>query len=244
MDLAGKVAIVTGGGRGIGRATALALASAGSDVCVSARSVGEIDAVAAEIRALGRQGFAVSCDVSDAGQVISLAARTIELLGRADILVNNAGGGEEPGKVGEDDVNRWRHTIDVNLTGLYLVTRAFLPHLVSKGGGKIINIGSGMGHGPLPGHSSYAAAKAGVWMFTRVLSEEVWQKGVDVNEVVPGPVATRLTAGRMRLGEAPSFSPSERVKAPEEVANLVVWLATQPPGGPTAQSFSLARRPV
>ena len=96
----------------------------------------------------------------------------------------------------------------------------------------------------MPGNSSYAVAKAGVWMFTQVLAREVWEQGVEVNEIVPGPVATRLTEGRMRVGGPPPFDPSERVKAPAEVAELVLWLATRPAGGPTAQSFSLARRPL
>ena len=232
MDLAGKVAVVTGGGRGIGRATALALAGAGAGVCVCARTAEEIEAVADEVRRLGRPSLAVPCDVADAAQVRALADRTMATLGRADILVNNAGGGQEKSKVGADDVDRWRHTVEVNLIGLYLVTRAFLPHIIADGGGKIINIGSGMGHAPVPGNSSYAVAKAGVWMFTQVLAREVWEQGVEVNEIVPGPVATRLTAGQMRVGGPPPFDPSERVKPPAEVADLALWLATRPPGGP------------
>ncbi len=244
MDLAGKVAVVTGGGRGIGRATALALAGAGAGVCVCARTAEEIEAVADEVQRLGRPALAVPCDVADPAQVQALADRTMTTLGRADILVNNAGGGQEKSKVGADDADRWRHTVEVNLIGLYLVTRAFLPHIIADGGGKIINIGSGMGHAPVPGNSSYAVAKAGVWMFTQVLAREVWEQGVEVNEIVPGPVATRLTAGHMRVGGPPPFDPSERVKPPAEVADLALWLATRPPGGPTAQSFSLARRPL
>ena len=140
MDLIGKIAVVTGGGRGIGRATALALAGAGAGVCVCARTTAEIEAVAEEVRRLGRPALAVPCDVSDAAQVQALADRTMATLGRADILVNNAGGGQEKNPVGADDVDRWRHTVEVNLVGLYLVTRAFLPHVIADGGGKIINV--------------------------------------------------------------------------------------------------------
>ena len=161
MDLAGKVAVVTGGGRGIGRATALALAGAGAAVCVCARTADEIEAVADEVRRLGRPSLAVPCDVADAVQVRALADRTIATLGRADILVNNAGGGQEKSKVGADDVDRWRHTVEVNLIGLYLVTRAFLPHIIADGGGKIINIGSGMGHAPVPGNSLLCRGESG-----------------------------------------------------------------------------------
>ena len=144
-------------------------------------------------------------------------------------------------KVGADDVESWRHTVEVNLIGLYLVTRAFLPHIVADGGGKIINIGSGMGHAPVPGNSSYAVAKAGAWMFTQVLAREVWEQGRGGQRGRPragGHAADG--AGRMRVGGPPPFDPSERVKAPAEVAELVLWLATRPAGGPTAQSFSLA----
>ena len=242
MDLVGKVAIVTGGGRGIGRAIALAVAGAGADVCVCARTVAEIEQVAGEVREIGRRALAVPCDVADAAHVDGLAEQTIAALGRADIVLNNAGGGIGPGTVAEADPALWRRAVEVNLMGTYLVTRAFLPHLVAAGGGKIINIGSGMGHSPRPGNSSYAVAKAGVWMLTQVLAQEVWQQGIEVNEIVPGPVATRLTAGRMEVGGPPPFAESERVKPPEEVAELALWLATRPRGGPTSQSFSLARR--
>ena len=161
MDLGGQVAVVTGGGRGIGRATALALAGAGAGVCVCARTAEEIEAVADEVRRLGRPALAVPCDVADPAQVQALADRTIATLGRADILVNNAGGGQEKSKVGADDADRWRHTVEVNLIGLYLVTRAFLPHIIADGGGKIINIGSGMGHAPVPGELLLCRGESG-----------------------------------------------------------------------------------
>jgi 3-oxoacyl-[acyl-carrier protein] reductase len=105
-------------------------------------------------------------------------------------------------------------------------------------------MGSGMGHEARGGNSSYSVAKAGVWMLTRTLATEVWQHGIDVNEIVPGPVATHLTSGFLTASGPPPFSDSERVKTPEEVAPLAVFLATQPKGGPTGQSFSLARRPL
>jgi 3-oxoacyl-[acyl-carrier protein] reductase len=101
-----------------------------------------------------------------------------------------------------------------------------------------------MGHAATAGNAAYSTAKSGVWMFTQVLAQEVWSHGIDVNEVVPGPVLTRLTEGVFRTDAPPPFSPSERVKLPEEVAELILWLATRPPGGPTGQSFSLARRPL
>lgn len=243
-DLAGRVAVVTGGGRGIGRATALVLARAGADVVVAARSAAEIEAVAAEVRAVGRRAVAAVCDVGRYEDCQAVMDRAHADLGRLDLLVNNAGGSAERAAVADSTPARWTETISANLLGVYSCCRAALPYLLEAGGGKIINVGSGVGHEPIPGNSAYGAAKAGVWMLTRCLALEVWEHGIDVNEVVPGPVLTRLTQDVFRPGAPPPFAPSERVKSPEEVAELVLWLAARPPGGPTGQSFSLARRPL
>jgi len=244
MTLDGQVALITGGGRGIGRATALALAGAGADVAVSARTASEIDAVAAAVRARGRRAIAVPCDVTREPECQAAVDRVVGELGGLDILVNNAGGGSERVPLVDSDPGKWTDTIALNVLGVYYTTRAALPHLIRAGRGKIINVGSGMGHGVATGNAAYSAAKAAVWMVTQVLAQEVWPHGIDVNEVVPGPVLTRLTEGEFRTDAPPPFSPSERVKPPEEVAELILWLATRPPGGPTGQSFSLARRPL
>jgi 3-oxoacyl-[acyl-carrier protein] reductase len=146
--------------------------------------------------------------------------------------------------VAESDPDLWIRDLQVNLTSAYLVTRALVGLMMRNGGGKIINVGSGIGHQAGAGSSAYRVGKAGLWMLTRCLAEELWPHGIEVNELIPGPVLTRLTQGRMELGGPPPFAPSERLKAPEDVVSLALWLATQPPGGPTAQSFSLARRPL
>lgn len=240
--LEGSVAVVTGGGRGIGRAIAIALARAGADVCVASRTEAQIDEVASQIQAMGRRSVAVPADITDRDQVGGLVARVGADMGRIDVLVNNAGGSADRAEIIDSDIDRWLGVLEVNLVGAFLVTRAFLPLMVESGGGKIINIGSGLGHAPHSG--AYSVAKAGLWMFTRQLATEVWRHGIEVNEIVPGPVVTDATKDRFTLGEAPSFAPSERAKSPDEVAPLAVWLATQPPGGPTGQSFSLGRRPL
>lgn len=240
----GMTALVTGGGRGIGRAIALAYAAEGADVAVLARTASEVEAVAAEVRALGRQGVALAADVTDEGGVDAAVMQLRGVWERLDVLVNNAGGGFDRRPVAEANVAGWVRTIEVNLTGTFLCSRAVLPWMIEQGGGKIINVGSGMGHQPRAGNSSYNAAKAAVWMFTRCLAMEVWQHGIDVNELVPGPVATSLTQGFMAAGAPPAWSDSEVVKQPEDVAPLAVIMATQPRGGPTAQTFSLARRPI
>ena len=235
--------LITGGGRGIGRSIALACAEEGARVAVTARSQDQLDAVVDEVQ--GKGGFAVSfvCDVGEMEQVEQMVDGAAEALGGIDILVNNAGGGTEHGPVAESTPDLWVACIATNLVGTYACTRFVLPRLIAQGGGKVISIGSGMGHEARASSSSYNTAKAAVWMFTKCLSMEVWEHGIDVNEIVPGPVLTPLTADRFTLDGPPPFSPSERVKLPEEVAELTVWLASQPPGGPTGQSFSLARRP-
>jgi len=244
--LAGKVAVVTGGGRGIGRAIVRTLARAGADVALCARSEEEIQAVAEEVRALGRRAVAVAVDVVDWEGVRTFADAVARDLGTVDVLVNNAGGGVERRTIAESTPDGWWRAVEVNLYGTYLVTRAFLEQI--NDGAKIVNIGSGMGHEPRAGNSSYNVAKAGVHMLTQCLSMEVWERGIAVNEVLPGPVANGLNPEK-RLedvkGKEPPFAASERLKHPDRVADLVLWLATRAAeDSPTGQVFSLARRPL
>ncbi len=240
----GQVALVTGGGRGIGRAVALAMGRAGASVAICARTPAQLDAVAGELDALGAPALARACDVTDGAAVEAMLAAVNTRFGRLDVLVNNAGGSDAHGTLLDSAPDAWWRTVEVNLRGTYLVTRAALPLLRRSAPSRIINVGSGLGHGPRPGNSAYAAAKAGVWMLTRCLAEEVWPLGIEVNEVVPGPVATDATRDTMRVGGPPPYAESERVKTPEEVAEAVLWLATRPAGGPTGQTLSLARRPL
>ena len=243
-SLSERVAVVTGSGRGIGRAIAVAFAREGSDLVLAARSATELDAVAAEIRGLGRRVVSVPTDVILRDQVAELAETVRGEFGRLDVLVNNAGGGLERNSILESDPDLWIEDVTVNCISAYLVSRALLPLMIETGGGGVINVGSGMGHRPTASASAYHVGKAGMWMFTRCLAEEVWQHNIAVNELVPGPVATRLTGSRMQAGGPPPFAPSEVVKEPADVAPLALFLATQPATGPTAQSFSLARRPI
>ncbi len=242
--LNGEVALITGGGRGIGRAIAIAYAEAGATVCVTARTSSEIDQVVSEIEQSGGQAFAITCDVSDRSSVEAMIEQTIEKFGQLDILLNNAGGGLERTLVGEDDPDVWQSVVEINLLGTYFCTRAALPHLKADGGGKIINVGSGMGHQPRAKNTSYNVSKAGVWMLTRCLALELWEDGVTVNELIPGPVYTELTADIFPKDQAHPGISSEWVKAPEDVVPLALMLATQSSKGPTGQSFSLARRPL
>ncbi|HAY79156.1 MAG TPA: short-chain dehydrogenase [Planctomycetaceae bacterium] len=244
MQLQNKVAVITGGGRGIGRAIALAFAEQGASVAVAARTSEQIESVAAEIRQTGQPASAHCCDVTDRASVEQTFATVAQEFQHIDIVVCNAGGGRERTYVGQDDPDAWQAVVEQNLLGTYHVCRAALPYLREAGGGAVINVGSGMGHQARPGNSSYHAAKAGVWMLTRCLAMEVWEDGVAVNELVPGPVATELTSGLLELGAPHPKIPSEWTKAPQDVAPLAVFLATQGRQGPTGQSFSLARRPL
>ena len=198
---------------------------------------------------LSSNQFAPDGDVSLVGALVYCSLRVKRMaetsaeLGRLDILVNNAGGGAAPGhRVVESDPVLWAQTIALNLLGVYYVTHAALPHLIAAGGGKIVNVGSGAR--VMPFTEAYAAAKAGLWVFTQGLAMEVWEHDIDVNEVIPGPVMTRLTESMFTTSGPPPFAPSERVKDPEEPAELILWLVRQRRGGPTGQSFSLARRPL
>lgn len=242
-SLRGRVAIVTGGGRGIGRAAALDLARRGAQICVTARSADEIDDAAREIAANGGVAIAHQADLTDYDACRGLAERvSSEFDAPPYILVNNAGGGDTAALLVRSDPKAWWETVQVNLMSGYYVTRAFLPAMVEARAGQIIMVGSGAGYAASRGTSAYGSAKAALAHMTRTLADEVWKYDIAVNEVVPGPVATRLTKGLFALGEAPPVAPSERVKSPEEVAELIGWLATRPVGGPTGQMFSLARR--
>ncbi|RMG39114.1 MAG: SDR family oxidoreductase [Planctomycetota bacterium] len=236
--------LITGASRGIGRAIAEALADAGGEVLLCARSEEPLRAVADSIRRRGGTADVFVADVADEQQVEAMFEAVRDRYGVLDGLVNNAGGGTERRPVGEDDPTAWWRVVRVNLFGAYLCSRAARP-LLQPRGGHILNVGSGMGHQPRAGNSSYNVAKAGLWMFTRCLALEVWDEGICVNELVPGPVHTDLTASVFPPGPRHPTYASEYVKEPDDVAPLALWILAQDPRtGPTGQSFSLARRPI
>ena len=246
QPLQGRVALVTGAGKGIGRAIALAYAQAGAAICCAGRTAADVIALAGEIRLAGGKAIATVVDVTQESDVGLMVKSCLEAFGRLDIMVVNAGVAAEGASVEASDAKRWRQTLDVNLFGAYLCARAAIPSLKAAGGGKMIMIGSGLGHTGLPGISDYACAKAGLWMLTRVLAQELAPHQVDVNELIPGPVETAMTATAAAQGHLQS-SPAlqqEWLKQPEDVVPLAMFLATQPARGPTAQSFGLGRRPV
>jgi 3-oxoacyl-[acyl-carrier protein] reductase len=235
--LGGKVAVVTGAGRGIGRAIARAYAEAGASLCCAARTQAELDEVVAGIRSRGGSAIAARTDVTDLEAVERMFRDAAAAFGGIDVVVINAGGSDEPTPVAESDPAAWRATLDLNLAGAYHCARAAIPHLRARGAGKIITVGSGLGHRGTPGSSAYACSKAALWMLTRVLAQELRDENISVNELIPGPVHTAR-------GGAPAGTrfEGEWFKAPDDVAPLALFLATQPDAGATAQSFSLMRR--
>ena len=242
-QLQDKVAVITGAGRGIGRAVAIGFAAEGASICAAARTVSEIEAVAEEIRSAGGNAIAVQADVTDYDDVERMSKTAADAFGGIDIVFINAGGNIEPGRIEDSDPVGWAATLDLNLKGAYFTAKSAIPYLKERGGGKMITLGSGIGHNGRVSTSAYACAKAGTWMLTRVLSQELWEYNISVNELVPGPVLTPgAIASWEREGQGVNTITSEWVKEAEDVLPLALFLATQPDKGPTSQSFSLMRR--
>jgi NAD(P)-dependent dehydrogenase (short-subunit alcohol dehydrogenase family) len=189
------LALVTGAGRGIGRAIALRLAAAGHDLVLCALEADEVDAVAVEVRGAGRRAFAEAVDVAEPDAIAAFVARAREALGEVDALVNNAGTIHLPDDVGHASAARWDATFAVNARAAYLLCGELLPGMVARGRGRVVNVASTAGLRGLPQRLAYVASKHAVVGLTRALAEEVRDPGVTVNAVCPGAVRTRLTLG-------------------------------------------------
>lgn len=219
----GKVAVVTGGGRGIGRATALAFAQEGCDVAVFARTNREIEQVANEIRALGRRSAAVTGDLADSEGIARAYEEVTRLLGHIDILINNAGVVEPLGQTITIDADTWAEAIKMNLIGAFRWIRASLPGMLEQGWGRIINLSTGAVTGPgMPNGSAYVVSKAGLEMLTLNLAAELTGTGVMVNAVRPGAVDTAMNAHvRNQPTERVGQQISERFKSSYEQGLLL-----------------------
>jgi NAD(P)-dependent dehydrogenase (short-subunit alcohol dehydrogenase family) len=251
LVLSGRRAVVTGAGRGIGRSIALALAQAGADVAVTARTQGEIEQLAAEIRAMGRQSLAVPCDVTDSEQVKHMASTLIDGLGGVDILVNNAGNAGSHKFLNHPD-ELWHRMLSINLTSVYYVTRAFVPRLIEQRWGRIITIASMASRVGGSYIAAYTAAKHGVLGLTRALAVELLPYNITVNAICPGYVNTPMTdasvsniAARTGMSEAQArealekSSPQKRLFEPEEIAAVAVFLAQDINKGITGQAINI-----
>lgn len=220
MELTGAVAIVTGAGRGIGRATALALARRSVVVALAARTQSEVEAVAGEVEAAGSTALPVVADVSREDDVAGMVDRTLQTYGRIDILVNNAGTALPDRPVVDTSLADWERILRVNLTGPFLCARAVLPIMMRQRSGKIVNVASIGGRVGFAGIAAYGAAKAGLLHFTASLAAEVKRFGIDVNAVCPSGTDTRL------LHETGRAKGRTNLIRPEEIANVIVFLVS------------------
>ena len=222
-----KVAVVTGASRGIGKAAALALASQGAKVVVNyARSSDAAEATVQEISQGGAEALALQADVSQSSAVDSLIKNTLDKFGRIDVLVNNAG-------ITRDTLllrmkpEQWQEVIDLNLTGVFLCTKAVSKIMLKQRSGRIINVASVAGQMGNPGQANYSAAKAGVIGFTKTVAKELANRGVTVNAVAPGFIETDMT-NDLKSDEIIKFIPLGRYGKPEEVAGTIRFLASDP----------------
>ena len=243
FDLSGKVAIVTGGSRGIGRAIALGLASHGADVVVASRKQADLDIVAAEIRALGRKAAAIATHMRNKEDIDRLVEQTLDQFGKIDILVNNAGTNPYFGLLMNIEESAWDQIMTVNLKGYFLMAQAVARGMIEQGSGSIINVSSAGGRRASPGLGAYSISKAGDIMLTQVLAQELGQHGIRVNAIAPGIVQTKfakaLWSNEQILEASLRMTPLGRIGQPEEMAGVCVWLASEASSFVTGQTIIL-----
>jgi 3-oxoacyl-[acyl-carrier protein] reductase len=250
IDLAGRVALVTGGSRGLGRADALTLARAGADVVIAdilvesddsaaadygplaqaaaAQGLVQTEATAQEIEALGRRSLALKCDVTDPGQVEHAVGRTVEELGSVDILVNNAGTLDHLGQLENQSPELWERDLRVNLTGAFNCSRAVWPHMKERGWGRIVNMASVAGTLGGFGQASYSTTKAGLIGLTKTLALEGARHGITANAIVPGIIGTEaFHFGNPDMNERMvKRTALRRTGDPQDIANAIAFLCS------------------
>ena len=256
MRLAKKVAIVTGGGAGIGKAISLAFADEGADVVVAARTLSNLEETAAEIRSKGMRATVVQADISDESQVRKVVDRTLDDYGRIDILVNNAAITGATANVVDIRLEDWNLELGIGLTGTMLCSKAVLKHMIPRQSGNIINISSGAGRGGYPMRAPYSVIKWGLISLTHTLALEAGKYNIRVNSVAPGwvegervdrAVRTRSEATGLSydtvyeelVNAASARSALGRIVTPDEVANAVVFLASDQSSGITGHTLDV-----
>jgi NAD(P)-dependent dehydrogenase (short-subunit alcohol dehydrogenase family) len=246
MKLRDKVAIVTGAGRGIGRAIAIAFGREETNVVAASRTLSEVSDTAKEIEALGRQCLPLRADISSRDDVEDMVYKTLEMFGRIDILVNNAGMLGPIGPLHENNIDEWIKTVHVNLIGTFLCCRAVLPAMIRQRRGKIINLSGGGAAYPKPNFSAYACSKAAVVRLTETLAEEVKDYNIQVNAIAPGAIKTRMVKQIVEAGEAAgetALADARKVLEDggagfEPVTSLAVFLASDESDGLTGRLIS------
>jgi NAD(P)-dependent dehydrogenase (short-subunit alcohol dehydrogenase family) len=239
----GKVALVTGASRGIGRAIALGLAEAGADVILAARKLPDLETVAQEISQMGRKALPVSANVRHLLEIDNLVKRAVDEFGHIDILVNNAGTNPVFGSVFEFDERAWDVTMGLNLKGYFFLSQAVGKLMREAGGGNIINVASVDGIRPRIGGGIYAISKAGIIMLTKVLAQEWGQYNIRVNAIAPGLVRTRFSEAlwdnpliRERTEDNTALG---RIAEPEEIVGAALFLASEASSYMTGQTIVL-----
>jgi 3-oxoacyl-[acyl-carrier protein] reductase len=251
IDLSGRVALVTGGSRGLGRADALALARAGADVAIAdiqvesdsgdeaaeygalaqaARAQGMVytESTAEEIRGMGRRALALKCDVTDRAQVAATVARVVDGLGSVDILINNAGTLDHAAQFPDQSPDLWERDLRVNLSGGFNCAQAVWPHMKERGWGRIINMASVAGTLGGFGQASYSTTKAGILGLTRTLAMEGGRHGITCNAIVPGVIGTEaFNMANPKMNERiVNRTVLKRAGEPEEIANAIAFLCS------------------
>ena len=230
-QLENRVALVTGGASGIGRATAIALAKEGASVAVADLELAGCEETVAAITAQGGKAVALSCDVSNEAQAETMVRETVNALGRLDIAFNNAGVGGTMGKTAEYPSDNWDQVLAVNLTGVWYCMKYELRQMLEQGGGSIVNTASVAGLVGMSGAPAYVAAKHGVVGLTKCSAMEYAKSNIRINAVCPGGVKTNMTESADKqlpgfLDKLAKFEPMGRVAEPEEIASAVVWLSS------------------
>jgi NAD(P)-dependent dehydrogenase (short-subunit alcohol dehydrogenase family) len=243
FSLDGKVALVTGGSRGIGKAIALGFAKYGANVAVASRKMEDLENVVSEIKKTGRKALAVPAHLGKMEDIGKLVTRVNEEFGNIDILVNNAGTSPALSSSFETDERLWDSIMNLNLKGLFFLSQAVANIMRKRGGGKIINISSIDGLKPERNMGVYATSKAGVIMITKVMALEMAEFNIRVNALLPGSVHTRL--GDSRFGAMPGYekevltrTPLGRIADPEEMVGLAIYLASDASSFVTGEAIS------